>query len=121
MKSEITTRHRAREVQFRARLIKIAKWCGLGLTYLCSVRDWLDLGISDWHGVLEDMSGIGKFMRQNGTPRFGFWTRGRFRRVGEHLPPCLPFGIGVARRGLAEAQKRLRCFQENDFVGLEYV
>ena len=91
------------------------------MTYLYGIRDWLDLGISDWSGVLEDMSDLGKLIRQSGTPRFGFGTRSRFRRLGEHLPPCLPFGIGVARSGLVEGAEIVALLSRDDFAGLGYV
>jgi hypothetical protein len=64
------------------------------------------------------MSDLGKLMRQNGNPRFCFGIRGRFRRVGEHLPPCLPFGIGVARRGLAEGAEVVALFPGGGFCGV---
>ena len=64
------------------------------------------------------MSDLGKIMRQSGTPCFGFGTRGRFRRVGEHLPPCLPFGIGVARSGFAEGAEIVVLFPEGRFCGV---
>jgi hypothetical protein len=62
-----------------------------------------------------------KLMGQSGTPRFGFGTRGRLRRFGEHLPPRRPFGIGVARRGRTGEAEGVALFPGADFVGFEYV
>jgi len=46
---------------------------------------------------------------------------GRFRRVGEHLLPRIPFSIRVAKEDSMGFRGRVRCFQGDDFVGLEYV
>jgi len=106
------------------RSLRDAVTLGARFVSLCAPSAWFtSVLLSEQSRLLVGgMSDLGKLMRQNGTPRFGFGIRGRFRRVGEHLPPCLPFGIlALQEEDSLKEQKWLRCFQENDFVGFEYV